>query len=205
MMAPSARAARLALQTMGLGLLLGGGTLGLGLREGSIALWSFGAACLLQVPPALSLRGRILEGLGNSGLERDRVTLRVISHLLRFLSLGTAMASISDLLGERSPQAGLLSLGVSVMAVACLAALWLSKRPGASIHPALALDADRTRTLFELAALLMAGSLLGRWFPWADGATGLVMAVGLFVEGRTLARGTTLAPAVCGGGCGGCG
>jgi divalent metal cation (Fe/Co/Zn/Cd) transporter len=115
------------------------------------------------------------------------------------------MASVSDLLGERSPQAGLLSLGAAVVAVACLAALWLSKRPGASIHPALALDADRTRTLFELAALLLAGSLLGRWFPWADAATGLVMAVGLFVEGRTLARGTTLAPAACGGGCGGCG
>lgn len=204
-MAGIARANRLVLLTAGLGVLLGGVALWLGLSGGAIAQWSFGAACLLQMAPALSLWARIREGLGNSGLERERLTLRVASHLLRLLALGTAMASISALLGERSPQVDGLSLGVSVVAAAGLGALWLSKRPLRDLHPALALDADRTRTLFELSVLSLAASLLGHWFPWGDASVGLVMAVGLFVEGRTLAKGTTLAAAACGGGCGGCG
>jgi len=116
-----------------------------------------------------------------------------------------AMASISALLGERAPQPGLLSLSVTIPAVGCLAALWRLKRPLADFHAALALDADRARALFLLAVLLLAASVLGRWFPWADAAVGLVMAVGLFLEGQTMGRGTTLAPAACGGSCGGCG
>jgi len=199
------RANRLVPLTVGLALLLGGVALWLGLGASAITQWSFGAACLLQMAPALSLWARIREGLGNSGLERERLTLRIVSHLLRLLALGTAMASISALLGERSPQVDGLSLGVSVVAAAGLGALWLWKRPLRDLHPALALDVDRTRTLFELSILSLTASLLGHWFPWGDASAGLVMAVGLFVEGRTLAKGTTLTAAACGGGCGGCG
>lgn len=110
----AARASRLSLLTVLLGLAMGAAALWLGLGEGAIALWGFGAACLLQIPSALSLRWRIREGLGNSGLERDRVTLRVVSHLLRLLALGLAMASGSALLGERGPQAGLTRLGLAL-------------------------------------------------------------------------------------------
>ena len=70
----------------------------------------------------------------------------------------------------------------------------------ADLHPALDLDAARTRTLLELAVMLLASSALSHWFPWADAITGLAMAVRLFFEGRSLARGTTLTVA-----CGGCG
>ncbi len=199
------RASGLALLSAGLGLLLGAAALWVGLGDGAIAQWAFGTACLLQVPPALSLRGRVLDGLGNRGLERERRTLRSVSYLLRFLALGTAMAAVSALLGERSPRLNVLPLGLSLMATASLGGLWLVKRSLEALHPALAQDASRSRTLFELAALLLAGSLLGRWFPWADASTALVMAVGLFVEGRTLGKGSTLAPPSCAGGCGSCG
>ncbi len=199
------RASRLSLLTALLSLILGGATLWLGLTEGAITLWGFGSACLLQVPPALSLRARILEGLGNSGLERDRLTLRIVSHLLRLLALGTAMASISALLGSRAPQASLTTLGLTAVVAGLEASLWLAKRGLAGIHPALALDAARTRTMLELAALLLVGCLLGLWFPWADAVTGLVLALRLFLEGRTLAKGTTLQAAACGGCGSGCG
>jgi len=205
MTASVSSAPRLAVLTALAGLVLGGAALWQGVAEGATALWGFGAACLLQVPPALSLRQRVLAGLGNSGLERERLTLRSVSFLLRLLALGMAMASISALLGERAPQAGLPSLCVAIMAVGCLTSLWRLKVPLAGLHPALALDADRARALSALGVLLLAASLLGRWFPWADASAGLVMAVGLFLEGRTLGKGTTLAPAACGGGCGGCG
>jgi len=205
MTAPESRSSGLTLLTALGSLTLGGAALWLGVSEGAIALWGFGAACLLQVPPALSLRQRILAGLGNSGLERERVTLRSVSFLLRFLALGMAMAAISALLGERGPRAGLMPLAVAILAAGGLAFLWRLKLPMAGLHPALALDADRTRTLSALAALLLAACLLGRWFPWADASAGLVMAVGLFLEGRTMGKGSTLAPAACGGGCGGCG
>ena len=205
MTAPVSRASGLTLLTALGDLSLGGAALWLGLAEGAIALWGFGTACLLQVPPALSLHQRALDGLGNSGLERERLTLRSVSFLLRMLALGMAMASVSALLGARAPQAGLLPIGVAVLAVGCLASLWRLKRPLADFHAALALDADRARTLSLLAVLLLAASVLGHWFPWADAVVGLVMAVGLFLEGRTMGRGTTLAPTACGGGCGGCG
>ncbi len=64
------RASGLALLSAGLGLLLGAAALWVGLGDGAIAQWAFGTACLLQVPPALSLRSRIRDGLGNSGLDR---------------------------------------------------------------------------------------------------------------------------------------
>jgi hypothetical protein len=203
MTASASSAPRLALLTALSGLILGGAALWVGATEGAIALWGFGAACLLQVPPALSLRQRVLDGLGNSGLERERLTLRSVSFLVRLLALGMAMAAISALLADRTPQTGLLPLGLAISAVGCLGLLWRSKLPLAGLHPALALDADRARTLSALAVLLLATSVLGRWFPWADASAGLVMAVGLFVEGRTLAKATTL-QAACGS-CGSCG
>ena len=198
------QASRLSLLTALLSLVLGGATLWLGLMDGAIALWGFGVASLLQVPTALSLRGRIREGLGNNGLERDRVTLKVVSHLLRYLALGLAIASVSALLGERGPQATLASLGLVVLAFGLEASLWLAKRGLAGLHPALELDTARTRTMLELAALVLAGNLLGQWFPWADAGTGLLLALRLFLEGRTLAKGTTLQAACggCGSGCG---
>jgi hypothetical protein len=196
---------RLALMTALLNLLLGGAALWLGLGEGAIALWGFGAACLLQVPPALSLRGRILEGLGNSGLERERVTLRVVSLLIRFLALAMAMAAVSALLGDRAPQASFTTLGLAMLALGLQGFLWQAKRGSAGLHPSLDLDAERARTLLELAALLLVGVLLGRWFPWADAVIALVLALRLFIEGRALAKGTTLQAAACGGCGGGCG
>ncbi|HEY3400471.1 MAG TPA: hypothetical protein VGK03_07540 [Geothrix sp.] len=198
------RALRLTVGTAGAGLLLGGTALWLGLAESAIALWGFGAAGLLQVPPALSLRGRIREGLGNRGLERERLTLRTVSHLLRLLALGMALVSGAALMGDRAPQASLSALTVAVLAIVFLGPLWYAKQGLAGIHATLELDAARSRTLLELAALLLAGGLLGRWFPWADATTGMVMALRLFLEGRTLAKSTTLQAASCGS-CGSCG
>ena len=200
---PMARAARLALFMTLAGLLLGSAALWLGVAEGAIALWGFGAACLLQVPPALSLRGRIRSGLGNSGLERERLTLRAVSFLLRLLALGMAMSSVSALLGDRAPQAGPAALGLASLATALLAAMWFAKQSLQGAHPTFALDAARTRVLLALAALLLAGSLLGRWFPWADAVAALAMALWLFVAGRTLAKATSLPTAAsgCGGSC----
>ena len=203
MTASMARAARLALLVALAGLLLGSAALWLGVAEGAIALWGFGGACLLQVPPSLSLRGRIRDGLGNSGLERERLMLRAVSFLLRLLALGMAMAAVSALLGDRGPHAGVAALGLAVLAVGLLAASWYAKQNLKGAHPTFALDADRSFVLLELAALLLVGSLLGRWFPWADAVSALAMALWLFVAGRTLSKATSLPAAAsgCGGNC----
>jgi hypothetical protein len=188
-----------------LNLVLGLVSLWFGIDGNAISLWGFGTACLLQIPPALSLRGRIQDGLGNSGLERERLTLKTVSFLLQLLALGLAMASISALLGDRTPQSSPLSLSLALLALVLQAALWFAKRGLAGVHPALGLDASRTRTMLELATLLLVGNLLGRWFPGADAITGLALALRLLYEGRTLAKGTTLPAAACGGCGGGCG
>ncbi len=200
MSVPPLRAGGLALLAAAIGLVLGGAALGLGLQEGSVAQWGFGAACLLQVLPSLNVWGRLRNGLGNSGLERERRTLRAVSHLLRLLALGMALASISALMGDRASEASFFALGLAVVALCCLASLWFAKQRLAGVHPTLDLDAARFRTLLELAALLLVGGLLG---PWADAIAGLAMALRLFLEARTLAKGTTL-QVVCGGCGSGC-
>jgi hypothetical protein len=198
------RASGLALLTAGSALALGGAALWLGLSEGAIAFWGFGAASLLQAPPALSLRERIRDGLGNRGLERERLTLRAVSHVLRFLALGMALASASALMGERATQTSLPGLGLAVLALGLQGPLWLAKRRLGGLHPALDLDAARSRAFLELAVVLLAGSLAGRWLPWADAATGVALALRVFIEGRVLAKASTLPAAACGS-CGSCG
>lgn len=198
------RATRLALVSASVGLLLGGAALWLGGTMGAVGLWGFGAACLLLVPTALSVHGRVREGLGNRGLERERLAHRIVSHMLRLLALGVASAAAIALLGNPLPDPRLEPLGLAVLAMGLLTTLWLGKRGLAELHPTLGLDAARTRTLLELAALLFAGSLLGRWLAWAPALAGLAMALRLFQEGQRLAKGSALPPACggCGSGCG---
>jgi len=197
------RAAQLTLAAALVGFLLGFGALWLGLMDGATTFWGFGTACLLQVPPALSLRGRIRDGLGNSGLERERLTLRTVSVLMRCLAVGMAMASTSALLGERGPQANLLAEGIAGLAVGLLGSMWFAKHRLREAHPTFALDADRALLLVELAALLLVGSLLSRWFMWADAVAALAMALWLFFSGHAMAKATALPPARtgCGGSC----
>lgn len=198
------RLGRLTLLTACLDLILGFAALGLGLATNAIALGGFGIACLLQVPLALSLRGRIRDGLGNRGLDRDRRILRALGHCLHFLALGLALASAAAWYGQRSPELTLAPLALATSALGLQALLWGFKRGPAPSHPALALDAARTRALLEMAALLLAGSLLGRWFPWADAASGLAVALRLFLEARAWTK-TTALQAACGGCGSGCG
>lgn len=187
------------------GLLLGAPALWLGLDLGAIALWTFGAAGLLLGLPSLVVAQRIREGFGNRGLERERLTLRAVSHLLRLLALGAVLAAGAALMGNRGPQGGSAPLILAGAALAILAPLWWVKRAQVGLHPSLASEAARTRALLELAGLLLAGALLGRWIPWADAAAAAVMGLRLFIEGQGLARGTALTAAASCGGCGSCG
>jgi len=198
------RAARLALLSAAQNLLLGAAALGLGLEEGAISLWSLGAACLLQVPLALSLRGRLREGLGNRRLDRERRTLRSIGHLLRLLALGVALASGAAMYGQRTPESSITWVGLALLGLGILALHWRAKRGLAKVHPSLASDSARARTLLELALLASAGALLGRYLPWGDALFAMVIALRIFVEGRNLAKATALQAACggCGSGCG---
>ncbi len=204
MTADLARSLRLTRLTVLAGLFLGGAAVGLGWTQGAIAFGGFGGACLLQVAPALSLGSRIGGGLGNEGLERDRVTLRATAHLLRLLALAVAGFSLLALRGEWMPSADATTRGLALTALLLLGSLWVAKRGLAGLHPALELDAARSRVLLELAVLLATGTLLGLWVPWADALTGLAVALRLFVAGQGLAKATTLQAACggCGSGCG---
>ncbi|MDP2876128.1 MAG: cation transporter [Holophaga sp.] len=198
------QAARLALFATALFLLLGSASLWLGIGEGAIMLWGFGAVSLLQVPLSLVVAGRLRDGLGNKGLDRERRTLRISGHLLRFLALGIVLASAAALFGQRSPETTTTLLGVAIFAVVLCLSLWLAKRGPTDPHPTLALDAARARAMAEMAAILVAGVILGRWFPWADAITGIILALRIFFEGRTLMQATTIQAACggCGSGCG---
>lgn len=195
----------LAFATAAASLLLGAPALWIGLDQGAIALWTFGASGLLLGLPSLAVGQRVREGFGNRSLERERLTLRAASHFLRLLALGAVLTAAAALMGDRRPQAGSAPLILVGAALVVLAPLWWARRAQSGIHPSLASDASRTRALLELGGLLLAGVLLGHWVPWADAAAGLAMGLRLFIEGQALARGTTLTAAASCGGCGSCG
>lgn len=198
-------ASRLALLAAAAALVLGVCAVGLGIADEVPLAWGYGLACLLQVAPSLAVGYRIREGLGNRGLDGERRTLRLTSHLLRLLALGLLIASIlawSE--GQASRRPGALGLAFGGTALVVWLGLWMGKRGGRDQHPSLALDARRALTLAGLAGLLLVGGLLGLVFPWSSSAVGMAMAAWLFLEGRTLAKGTTVSLVGCGG-CGSCG
>jgi NADPH:quinone reductase-like Zn-dependent oxidoreductase len=182
------------------GLLLGGSALALGISQNSSALAGFGAACILHIPLALSLHGRIRAGLGNRGLERELRTLRFVGHGVRLLALGLVSVAAIALLGRHLPDPTLLAPGLAALAVGLQTLSWRSKQALTDIHPSFALDAARSRTLLELATILLAGSVAGFWFPQADVLAGLALAARLYVAGRGMAALSAFKAA-----CGGCG
>ncbi len=179
---------------------LGPAALWLSWTQVGIAIGGFGAACLLLVPSALSLGFRIRGGLGNEGLERDRLTLRATAYLLRLLALGVAGVGLLALQGEWMPSTTAATRGLPPVALLLMVGIWGAKRRLVGLHPALELDAARSQVPVELAMLLAAGSLLGLLVPWADALTALALAIRIFVAGQGLAKATTLQAA-----CGGCG
>lgn len=201
---PLSRAAGLALAAALLGLILGASGLWLGWQSDAVALMGLGGTLLLQVPLAFGLRGRIREGFGNRGLDREHRRLRLLGHLQRLAALGLALGGAAALMARRAPEFSLKGLFFGVACVLLLALAWVGKRTLAPAHPALALDTDRARLPLEIATLLLAGSLAGRWFPEADAVIALFMAGRVFQSGHTLAKATSLQAACggCGGGCG---
>jgi len=197
-------AVRLALLTAGVGLVLGGVAVVQGVSSDMPMAWGFGLACLLQVAPSLAVGYRLREGLGNRGLDGERRTLRITSHLARLLALGLAIACVLAWTGGRSPRPGAWDFALAGAALASWLGLWFGKRRFGPLHPSLGQDAARARTLAGLAGLLLAGGPLGLAFPWGGPAAGMVMAAWIFVEGRTLAKATTVSLVGCGG-CGSCG
>lgn len=197
-------ASPLALLAAGFGLVAGVAAITFGVQAEAPETWGLGVACLLQVPPSLHLWQRIREGFGNRGLDRERRILRATSHLLRLLALGLAIASVLAWTEGTSVRTSPMGFGLTAGATLGFLALWFTKRRLVGRHPSLDLDVARLRTMVELAVLALAGGLLGQVVPWAGAAAGLVLAVRLFVEGRVLARGTTVSLVGCGG-CGSCG
>ncbi len=197
-------ASPLALVTAGAALVLGGAAVGLGIVDETPMAWGFGLACLLQVAPSLALWYRLREGLGNRGLDGERRTLRATGHLARLLALGLAIASLLAWTGGGAPRAGTLGLALAGVSLLAWLGLWTGKQGTRGLHPSLAQDAGRARTLAGLAGLLLAGGLLESAFPWAGPAAGLAMALWLFQESRSLAKATTVSLVGCGG-CGSCG
>jgi hypothetical protein len=197
-------ASRLALLSAGAALALGGPAVGLGIMNEMPVAWGFGLACLLQVAPSLAVRHRLREGLGNRGLDGERRTLRITSHLLRLLALGLAIASILAGTEGGAPRPGTPVLALAGTALVACLGLWMGKRGARDLHPSLAQDAGRTRTLAGQGGLLLAGGLLGLIVPWAPPVAGVAMAAGLFFEARAMAKATTVSLVGCGG-CGSCG
>ncbi len=197
-------AMRLLIGSSLVGLALGATGLWLGIEKHVPPAWGLGLACILRVPSALSALGRVRAGLGNQGLERERVTLRVLSHLLRLVALGLAVAAGLILQEPATAEGRSESMGMGLLATLLVGSLWLAKRGLRAQHPTLTLEAYRTGNLLGSSLLLLLGGVLAHWFTWALGVAGLGMAWSLLLEARTLAKGTTL-PVACGGCGSGCG
>ncbi|HEX9010991.1 MAG TPA: hypothetical protein VF804_11550, partial [Holophagaceae bacterium] len=117
-------APRLALLTAGAALVLGVAAVGLGIAYETPMAWGFGLACLLQVAPSLAVGYRLREGLGNRGLDGERRTLRITSHLLRLLALGLAIASILAWTEGNAPRPGTPGFALAGLALVTWLGLW---------------------------------------------------------------------------------
>lgn len=199
-----AHAAPLTLLSALFALAIGSTALAFGFVVNSSALGGFGAACLLQVPLALSLAFRIRAGLGNRGLEREMRGFRIIGFALRLLALALAAVAGIALLGRHLPDAGQAVPAVAILALGLQAAALRTKAPLAEVHPSLALDAARARTQLELAGILLVGTVASQWFPPADAVAALALAARIYVEGRALGL-LSAFKAACGGCGSGCG
>jgi divalent metal cation (Fe/Co/Zn/Cd) transporter len=163
-----------------------------GITAGSVALVAFGADSGIELFSALIVLRRVLrrdDGPDAAGAaERDRRAARLVGWALVALAAYVSVSSAWCLLGGGRPEAPLMGAALSVAALVIMPPLWLWRLRLAKQLGSAALRGDAACSLvcIYMAAVLLGGLLLNRFFGWwwADPVAGLAMVYWIGGEAR---------------------
>jgi divalent metal cation (Fe/Co/Zn/Cd) transporter len=168
-------------------LLVGGGSVGIGLDTGSLAVTAFGVVGLLDAIGSASLVAHFVHARGRDApSERlELITLRIVVIGLGMTGLATTAVSVSRLVQHESARASHATIVVSVLSIAVLALLASWKRRVAARIPSPALHADSwVSAVGAILAVVASVGVIARasagWW-WADSAAASI--VGLIAVG----------------------
>jgi divalent metal cation (Fe/Co/Zn/Cd) transporter len=174
----------LAWATVGYNVIEGVVSMGFGAADASFALFGFGADSFIEVGSALLVlwRFRRETGDGPAGRpRRERAALAGIGAMFMLLAAGTIGGAVWQLVSRRHPDTTVPGLGISLVSLACMLALWREKRCAAAALDSRATAADAACSLAcaKLSLVLLAGSVLFLLTPvlwWADSAAAIGLA-----------------------------
>ncbi|MBI4913468.1 MAG: cation transporter [Acidobacteria bacterium] len=166
-------------------------SMGFGWTDDSMALFGFGADSFIEVGSALLVLWRLRgdeDGCSGARLNRERKAALGIGALFVLLALGTAAGAMFHLIQRHPPGTTLPGVVVSLLSLAFMAWLWVSKRKAASALDSRTLEGDAACSLvcIQLSGVLLAGSLLYLLVPalwWADAVAALVLSAFIAREG----------------------
>lgn len=162
-----------------------------GFLAGSVALVGFGLDSFVE-----SLSGGIMiwrfGGSGGHAENRERRATRLVGYTFWVLGAYVLWESADKLLRGERPEATLLGVGITVVSLLVMPALYVAKRRTAERLGSRSLAADSRQTLacMGMSVAVLAGLALNGLFGlWqADPVIGLLIAGLLFREGRETIR-----------------
>ena len=158
------RGVRLEVVTIAWMLIEAAVALGAGVAARSVLLTAFGVDSVIELLSALALY-RLLAG-GSDGLERQ--TVRISAVLLVALCGYVVFSSIAGLALQVKPEASVLGVAVTAVAVVAMPLLAAAKRRVNEVieSPSLRADIAEAVSCAYLAGVTLAGLLASMWFGW---------------------------------------
>jgi divalent metal cation (Fe/Co/Zn/Cd) transporter len=173
-------------------LVVGGGSMAVGISTGSLAVAAFGAVGLLDAIGSASLVVHFTHARGRGALSHrlEDITHRIVTVGLAATGLATAVLSVQRLLAGHAGGQSNAGIVLSVASIGVLAFLAIRKRGIAAAIPSRALHADSwvSGVGAGLAIVAAVGVILHRsigWW-WADPVAAAIVgtaAIGLAVFG----------------------
>lgn len=190
-----ARARRLSYFTVGYNLLEGLASVAAGMVAGSVALVGFGFDSFVESLSGGVLIWRFRERGELTAHQRERIeqrALKLVGYTFWILGAYVLFEAVRKLLSGERPEASPVGVGITVLSLLVMPALFWAKRRTASALGSRSLHADAKQTL--ACVLLSAGVLGGLLLNWlagwwqADPLIAAGIAVVLFREGYDTIR-----------------
>ena len=161
-----------------------------GALASSIALVGFGLDSLIEVGSGLVILWQFRHPLPET---RERQALRLIAVSFFALATYVAVESGRTLLGDTTPDASRLGIGIAIASLMVMPFLsWAQRRTGRELGSgSVVADSKQTLLCTYLSAVLLAGLVLNATlgWSWADPVAGLVIAAVAVREGLEAWRG----------------
>ncbi|MFZ1412934.1 MAG: cation transporter [Micropruina sp.] len=184
------RGLRLAQFTVGYNVLEGVLAISAGMAAGLVSMIGFGVDSGIESISAVLVAGRLIARLRNRepDEEKEKQTLKLVAMTFYLLAGYVLVEGISALIGDHTPEASPLGMGVLIASVIVMPLLAAAKRRvGTALRdPLILADAAETRICLLLSISTLAGLALFQLTgaAWLDPVAGFVIAAFAVHEGR---------------------